>query len=114
MRRIAICAGGRRYPFRRESTSRNKLGLLETTAYYRCADYTGCSLRTACCRVKWDTAKQLVVKPDFWEKRKVSEENITTECGMLLRVTRSIQFYQSHFETAASASAFRSKLGWTI
>ena len=51
-----------------------------------------CPHRSACCQAK-DIAKpkEVVLKKTFWEMRAASQENITTEHGISLRMCRSIQ-----------------------
>lgn len=63
-----------------------------TTNWYRCEDCTSCPHRSACCQAK-DIAKpkEVVLKKTFWGMRAASQENITTEHGIYLRMWRSIQ-----------------------
>jgi hypothetical protein len=53
---------------------------------------TNCPHRSACCQAK-DIAKpkEVVLKKTFWGMRAASQENITTEHGIYLRMWRSIQ-----------------------
>lgn len=88
---VFLCVEGRRLSLRRESTEL-KNGQYITTAWYRCEDCRNCPQREACCKVK-DPAqpKELILRKTFWEKRAVSQENITSERGIYLRMCRSIQ-----------------------
>ena len=88
---VFLCAEGRRLSLRRESTEL-KNGQYITTAWYRCEDCRNCPQREACCKAK-DPAqpKELILRKTFWEKRAVSQENITSERGIYLRMCRSIQ-----------------------
>ena len=86
-----ICANGRRLPLRRECTELQN-GREVTTAYYRCEDCKGCTLREKCCQAKdTEQPKELRVNKTLQELRKASQENITTERGIYLRLCRSIQ-----------------------
>ena len=86
-----ICANGRRLPLRRECTELRN-GQFVTTAWYRCEDCKGCPLREKCCQAKdAEQPKELCVNKTFQELRKASQENISTERGIYLRLCRSIQ-----------------------
>ena len=85
------CAQGRKLPLRRECT-RLEQGQLVTTAWYRCEDCKGCPQRSACCQAKdLEKPKEVILRKTFWEMRNKSQENITTERGVYLRMCRSIQ-----------------------
>ena len=85
------CANGRRLPLRRECTELRN-GREVTTAWYRCEDCTGCPLREKCCQAKdAEKPKELRVNKTLQELRKFSQENISTERGVYLRLCRSIQ-----------------------
>ena len=86
-----ICAYGKTLSLRRETTELVQ-GRPVTTSWYRCEDCTNCPHRSACCQAK-DLAKpkEVVLKKTFWEMRAASQENITTEHGIYLRMCRSIQ-----------------------
>ena len=86
-----ICAYGKKLSLRRETTELVQ-GRPVTTSWYRCEDCTNCPHRSACCQAK-DLAKpkEVVLKKTFWEMRAASQENITTEHGIYLRMCRSIQ-----------------------
>ena len=85
------CANGRKLPLRRECTELQN-GREVTTAWYRCEDCKGCLLREKCCAAKdAEQPKELRVNKTLQELRKASQENITTERGIYLRLCRSIQ-----------------------
>ena len=86
-----ICAYGKTLSLRRETTEIVQ-GRPVTTNWYRCEDCTNCPHRSACCQAK-DIAKpkEVVLKKTFWGMRAASQENITTEHGIYLRMWRSIQ-----------------------
>ena len=86
-----LCAAGRKLVFRRESTQRNRQGHFPTTAYYRCESCVGCPCREVCCKAKDDKPKELKVKTDLLRLGSRSQQNITGEQGLVLRVNRSIQ-----------------------
>ena len=85
------CAQGRKLNLRRECTEL-KNGRFITTAWYRCESCADCPVREKCCQAK-DTAqsKELRVNKTLQELRKASLENITSEHGIHLRLSRSIQ-----------------------
>ena len=86
-----ICAAGRKLSLRRECSSLVH-GKIMTTAYYRCESCTDCEYRAQCCQAQdMNEPKELKLKRELWEKRAVSEANITTERGAYLRLCRSIQ-----------------------
>ena len=85
------CANGRKLPLRRECAELQN-GREVTTAWYRCEDCKGCLLREKCCAAKdAEHPKELRVNKTLQELRKASQENITTERGIYLRLCRSIQ-----------------------
>ena len=86
-----ICAEGRKLLCRRIETETKK-GIPVTRAWYRCEDCRNCPQRQKCCRKDDVNApKEVILKETFWEKRKESLENITSERGIHLRMNRSIQ-----------------------
>lgn len=86
-----FCAEGRKLSLRRACTEL-KNGQYSTTAWYRCEDCRNCPQRAACCKAKDpEQPKALIIRKTFWEKRAVSQANITSERGICLRMCRSIQ-----------------------
>ena len=101
-----ICAEGRKLLLRRETTERQN-GHFVTTAHYRCENCQDCPRRSACCQAKDpDKPKEVVLKKTFWEKRAQSQDNITTERGIYLRMCRSIQV-EGAFALLKTDFAFR-------
>ena len=85
------CAQGRKLLLQRECTELQH-GQFVTTAWYRCENCSGCPQRTACCQAKdAEKPKEVMLRKTFWELRAKSQENITTERGIYLRMCRSIQ-----------------------
>ena len=85
------CAQGRKRPLRRECTELQH-GQFVTTAWYRCENCSSCPQRSACCQAKDpNKPKEVVLRKTFWELRAKSQENITTQRGIYLRMCRSIQ-----------------------
>lgn len=86
-----ICAQGRKLPLKKECTEL-KHGQFVTTSWYRCEDCGCCPKRNACCQAKdSEKPKEVMLRKTFWELRDKSQENITTERGVYLRMCRSIQ-----------------------
>ncbi len=85
------CSQGRKLNLRRECTELEN-GRNITTAWYRCESCADCPVREKCCQAK-DTSqpKELRVNKTFQELRKASLDNITSEHGIHLRLSRSIQ-----------------------
>ncbi len=85
------CTQGRKLKLRRECTEPEN-GRYVTTAWYRCENCAGCPVREKCCQAK-DTSrpKDLRVNKTLQELRKASLDNITSEHGIHLRLSRSIQ-----------------------
>ena len=101
-----ICAEGRELLLRRETTERQN-GHFVTTAHYRCENCQDCPQRSACCQAKDpDKPKEVVLKKTFWEKRAQSQDNITTDRGIYLRMCRSIQV-EGAFALLKTDFAFR-------
>ena len=85
------CAQGKKLLLRRKCTELVH-GQFVTTTWYRCEDCRNCPQRHACCKAKdADKPKEVILKKTFWELRSKSQENITTEHGIYLRMCRSIQ-----------------------
>ena len=86
-----ICAEGRKLYCRKVSTEVHN-GIPVTRAWYRCESCKNCPQREKCCRKQDINApKEVIMKETFWEKRRQSLENITSERGIQLRMNRSIQ-----------------------
>lgn len=86
-----ICAENRKLYCRKVSTEM-KDGIPVTRAWYRCESCQNCPQRERCCRKQdINASKEVIWKETFWEKRRNSLENITSERGIHLRMNRSIQ-----------------------
>ena len=85
------CTQGRKLNLRRECTELEN-GRYVTTAWYCCESCAGCPVREKCCQAR-DTSqpKELRVNKTLQELRKTSLNNITSEHGIHLRLSRSIQ-----------------------
>lgn len=58
-------------------------------SHYRFEDCTGCPRRAECCKASdTDKPKELRIRKQYLEKRSISEANISTEEGILLRIHR--------------------------
>ena len=91
------------YEAQKTKKFRSQIGRIENMKYdehedcYICAQgrklrCRNCPQREKCCRKQDVNApKEVIRKETFWEKRKASQENITSERGILLRRNRSIQ-----------------------
>ena len=81
------------YEAQKTKKFRSQIGRIENMKYdehedcYICAQ--GRKLR--CRKQDVNAPKEVIRKETFWEKRKISQENITSERGILLRRNRSIQ-----------------------
>ena len=86
-----ICAMGRKLVMCRASKDKySKHDVI--VSHYRCEDCTGCPRRAECCKAADpDKPKELRIRKQYEQKRAISEANIMTEEGILLRLCRSIQ-----------------------
>ena len=86
-----ICAEGRK-PYCRKVSTEMKNGIPVTRAWYRCENCQNCPQWEKCCKKQDINApKEIIWKKTFWEKRRNSLENITSERGIVLHMNRSIQ-----------------------
>ena len=80
------------YEAQKTKKYRSQIGRIENMKYDENEDCRNCPQREKCCRKQDVNApKEVIRKVTFWEKRKASQENITSERGILLRTNRSIQ-----------------------
>ena len=85
------CATGRTLSLFRESKDKNSRHDV-VVSHYRCEDCSGCPRRAECCKASdMDKPKELRIRKQYEQKRAISEANIMTEEGILLRTSRSIQ-----------------------
>ena len=86
-----ICAMGKKLVMYRESKDKHSKHDV-VVSHYRCEDCSGCPRRAECCKAAdQDKPKELRIRKQYEQKRAISEANITTEEGVLLRICRSIQ-----------------------
>ena len=86
-----ICAMGKKLVMYRESKDRHSKHDV-VISHYRCEDCAGCPRRDECCKAAdRDKPKELGIRKQYEQKRAISEANIMTDEGILLRLCRSIQ-----------------------
>ena len=86
-----ICAMGKKLVMYRESKDRHSKHDV-VVSHYRCEDCAGCPRRAECCKAAdRDKPKELRIRKQYEQKRAISEANIMTDEGILLRLCRSIQ-----------------------
>ena len=85
------CAVGRTLSMFRESKDKySKHDVV--VSHYRCENCGGCPRRAECCKASdTDKPKELRIRKQYEQKRAISEANIMTDEGILLRICRSIQ-----------------------
>ena len=105
------CTQGRKLNLRRECTELEN-GRYVTTAWYRSESCADCPVREKCCQAK-DTSqpKELRVNKTLQELRKTTLGNITSEHGIRLRLSRSIQV-EGAFGLLKNDFGFRRFLTW--
>ena len=85
------CAMGKKLVMYRESKDKHSKHDV-VVSHYRCEDCTGCPRRAECCKASDpEKPKELRTRKQYLEKRAISEVNISSEEGTLLRICRSIQ-----------------------
>lgn len=83
------CANGKQLKPIRTFKKTSATGYVSEVTVYECKSCGDCPLKDKCSKAKGN--RQMQVSKTFIEKRAVSNENITSEQGILLRVNRSIQ-----------------------
>ena len=91
-----ICHAGKRLNASEERKTKSKAGHPIVTTIYSCDECAGCPHKEKCIKGVSKTpleerSKNLYVSKVFQEKRKVMDERIRTDEGILLRQNRSIQ-----------------------
>ena len=86
---IFVCKAGRILQRIGTKHEKTKTGFVSEKAVYRCESCDGCKYKGNCTKARAE--KSLSVSHRFYELRKESLENITTEFGKQLRMNRSIQ-----------------------
>ena len=85
-----IYAEGREIHCRKVSTEVQN-GSPVTRVWYRCESCQNCPQIEKCCwKQDINETKEVIMKEIFWEKRQQSLENIISERGIHLRMSRSI------------------------
>ncbi len=84
-----ICADGRRLIFTEYQKKKTKTGFEIKAKRYECEDCNACKLKSKCTKAKGN--KKLELSVNFRELRQESLKNITSDCGIILRMNRSIQ-----------------------
>lgn len=86
---IFVCKAGRILQRVGTRHEKSKTGFVSEKAVYKCESCEGCPYRQNCTKAKGE--KSLTISHRFYELRKESQDNITTDFGKQLRVNRSIQ-----------------------
>ena len=86
-----ICHQGKRLVPVRIKTEQTKTGYQRQVTVYECEDCKECPVRSRCTKAKEENNKKLNVSKNFIKLREESQQNITTEDGIMLRMNRSIQ-----------------------
>ena len=71
------------------TTRKSKSGYISKAKIYECENCNDCPIKSKCTKAKGN--KRIQVSPVFITKRKQSQDNITSEFGILARMNRSIQ-----------------------
>lgn len=83
------CARGKSLKPIGVTSRKSGTGYVSEITIYECESCEECSCKAECTKAKGN--KRIEVSKAFIEKRKKSQENITSEMGVLLRMNRSIQ-----------------------
>ena len=84
-----ICANNKELKFIATTTRKSKSGYISKAKIYECENCNNCHIKLKCTKAKGN--KRIQVSPVFITKRKQSQDNITSEFGILARMNRSIQ-----------------------
>ena len=84
-----ICANNKELKFIATTTRKSKSGYISKAKIYECENCNDCPIKSKCTKAKGN--KRIQVSPVFITKRKQSQDNITSEFGILARMNRSIQ-----------------------
>ena len=84
-----ICANNKELKFIATTTRKSKSGYILKAKIYECENCNDCPIKSKCTKAKGN--KRIQVSPVFITKRKQSQDNITSEFGILARMNRSIQ-----------------------
>ena len=83
------CANNKELKFIATTTRKSKSGYISKAKIYECENCNNCPIKLKCTKAKGN--KRIQVSPVFITKRKQSQDNITSEFGILARMNRSIQ-----------------------
>ena len=83
------CANNKELKFIATTTRKSKSGYISKAKIYECENCNDCPIKSKCTKAKGN--KRIQVSPVFITKRKQSQDNITSEFGILARMNRSIQ-----------------------
>ncbi|WP_407062914.1 transposase [Clostridium sp.] len=83
------CANNKELKFIATTTRKSKSGYISKVKIYECENCNNCPIKSKCTKAKGN--KKIQVSPVFITKRKQSQNNITSEFGILARMNRSIQ-----------------------
>ena len=83
------CANNKELKFIATTTRKSKSGYISKAKIYECENCNNCPIKLKCTKAKGN--KRIQVSPVFITKRKQSQDNITSEFGILARINRSIQ-----------------------
>ena len=83
------CANNKELKFIATTTRKSKSGYISKAKIYECENCNNCHIKLKCTKAKGN--KRIQVSPVFITKRKQSQDNITSEFGILARMNRSIQ-----------------------
>jgi transposase len=86
-----VCAQGRKLVPVGTKTEKSKTGYQREVTIYECETCKDCPVRAQCTKAKPENNKRLSVSKNFIALREESQENITTDEGVKLRMNRSIQ-----------------------
>ena len=84
-----ICANNKELKFIATTTRKSKSRYISKAKIYECENCNDCPIKSKCTKAKGN--KRIQVSPVFITKRKQSQDNITSEFGILARMNRSIQ-----------------------
>lgn len=85
-----ICPNEKKLIYSHDSQEKTDSGFIAVKKIYRCEDCTGCPHRELCYKGKYHN-RQITISKNFQNQREKSNQNITSEQGILLRTNRSIQ-----------------------
>ena len=83
------CANNKELKFIATTTRKSKSGYISKVKIYECENCNNCPIKSKCTKAKGN--KKIQVSPIFITKRKQSQNNITSDFGILARMNRSIQ-----------------------